>query len=191
MRHSLVLLPLFGLLACGGNVDDRELSAAPHVKAKSGTVWRNDIMQGLSLNQQQVCLELGLYDCIDDAHRIAMGGVDPERLGIDVPLERPPSSAPIAFDRAAINACQTRYTLDTQGSPAIFGAVLASNTEEARSTTANLLVQRILARDATSEERTELAALYDTIAPLSQDPVTDWSIGACVVVATSLEALFY
>lgn len=186
------LLALAVLPACGTKEKEvREVSAAPRMKAKSGAVWRNDMMQALALEKDELCKELGTYDCIDVAHRITMGGVEAERLGIDEPLAEPPSSAPIAFDRAALSACSTRLDKDRAGSPVIFGPVLAADTAEARAEVATTLIERVLARHPTEEQVDGLVGLYDTLAPLSSDPVADWSVGACVVVTTSVEALFY
>ena len=53
------------------------------------------------------------------------------------------------------------------------------------------LVQRLLSREPTKDELAALVDLYDEIEDLSSDPDRDWAIGACVVVATSTEALFY
>jgi hypothetical protein len=196
VRHETWFL--FGVLGlasvsgCGGSEKEvRSESAHQRVKAKSGVVWRNDIARGLELDPSEVCVELGLYDCIDDAHRITMGGMEPERLGIDEPLDEPPASAPIAFDRAAIGACSRRFIADRTGSPVVFGPVLDADTPANREAVVTALVQRLLSRDPTDDQRRELAALHDTLAPLSSDVVADWSIGACLIVATSTEALFY
>lgn len=179
------------LVACGGEKEVRQVSANPRVKAKSGEVWRNDLQQALALESEEVCVELGQYDCIDDAHRITMGGVEPERLGIDAAIE-PSSSSPIAFDRAATSACASRFEKDRAGSPVVFGPVLADSGPEARAEVATTLVKRFLGREPTQDQVDGLVALYDDIAPLApDDPVSAWSVGACLVVATSVEALFY
>lgn len=179
------------LVGCGGEKEVREASAHNRVKARSGKVWRNDLVQGLQLEAGQVCKELGSFDCVDDAHLITMGGVEPERLGIDKPLAEVPVSAPIAFDRVAISACSQRLELDRQGTPVVFGPVLDADDAESRAEVSRTLVKRLLGREATEAQVEGLVGLYDTVAPLSSSPVDDWSVGACVVVATSVEALFY
>ena len=192
---SLMLSGLFlvgSVAGCGSKEKEvREVSASPRMKAKSGAIWRNDLARALELEPGEICRELGLYDCVDYAHRITMGGVEPERMGIDEPLAEPPSSAPIAFDRTALSACAARLDADRSGSPVIFGPVLAADTAEARAEVATTLVQRVLSREPTQDQVDGLVGLYDSLAPLSNDPVADWSVGACLVVTTSVEALFY
>lgn len=185
-RWSLLLLALIG---CGSPEPD--VSSKARVMPKNGAVWGRDLANALGLQTWDLCKELGTYDCIEDAHRIALGGVEPTSLGIDEPLAHPSVSAPIAVDRVATAACGTRYTLDAMGTAVIFGPVLNSDTPGHRAQVAETLVTRLLGRESTKEEVEGLVALYDTLAPLSDDPVRSWSIGACVVVATSTEALFY
>jgi len=184
------------LTACSGApdpalVDVRTESAAPRLKAKGGDVWRNDLSQGLRLESNELCLELSRYDCVEDVHLIAMGGMEPERLGIDEPLPFA-SNSPIAYDRVAISACAARYDADVAGSPAMFNeAVDGDLSSEDRAAISHRLIEGLLSRRATDEQVEGLVSLYDTLQPLSSDLVADWSIGACVVVATSTEALFY
>ncbi len=192
MRPERWLLVGTVLLATAcGQKEVRERSASPRVKMRTGQVWRTDLSRALELDADGFCKELGLYDCVDMAHRITMGGVEPERLGIDAPLEEPAVSAPMAFERAAISACSARFERDRSGSPLIFGPILADPTSEARAEVSTTLVRRILHREPTEEQVSGLVALYDTLAPLSRDPTADWAVGACALVATSIEALFY
>lgn len=186
---SLVLVAL--LAACGSVEGPRESSAVARVKAKPGKVWGQDLGNALDLHRWELCTELGSFDCVSDAHRITLGGVEPARLGIDEPLATASVSAPIATDRVAIAACAERLRRDTEGPAVVFGPVLASNDADARAQVATTLVRRLLGRDATTVEVSGLVGLYDELAPLSSNPVSDWSVGACMAVATSLEALFY
>lgn len=166
-------------------------STKARVQAKPGPVWGKDLSVALGLQDWELCQELGVYDCISDAHNITLGGVEPTELGIDAPLADAAVSAPIAVDRVAVAACGERLARDEKGPAVVFGPILDKDDARARREVAGNLVRRILARHPTETELSGLVELYDTIAPLSDDPKREWSIGACMVVATSTEALFY
>lgn len=198
MRPELDTLVVVAAVAalvagCGEPEGLREASAVARVKPKSGEVWGRDLGNALDLHGYELCKELGTVDCLGEAHLVTLGGVEPTRLGVDEPLQNASVSAPIAADRVALAACAERWSRDTDGPAVIFGPVLGANepSVEARSQVSTTLVRRLLGRDATKTEVEGLVQLYDEIAPLSSNPVSDWSVGACVVVATSLEALFY
>jgi len=178
------------LSACGNDAPVEE-SRKARVQAKSGAVWGRDLAAGLGLQTWELCAELGVYDCIDDAHRITLGGVEPTELGIDKPLEDASVSAPIAVERVAQAACGERLSRDQAGQPVVFGPVLDRNSRRNRKKVSEQLIVRLLNRHPTDEEVDGLVDLYDTIEPLTDQPVRDWAIGACVVVSTSTEALFY
>jgi hypothetical protein len=187
-------LLLVGLLAgCATETEAPERSRVGRVQAKSGEVWGRDLAQGLGLEAWDLCHELGDVDCITDAHRITLGGVEPTVLGIDEPLEHAAVSAPIAVDRVATSACAARYELDQAGPAVIFGPVLSGDVRSTndRLVVARTLVERLLGRRSTTDEDAALIDLLGEIEPLSSDLTRDWSVGACVIVATSTEALFY
>ena len=185
------LAPLFFALGCGGD-EHTSVSAKARVNAKSGAVWGRDLANGLGLQEWELCSELGAYDCISEAHRITLGGVEPTVLGIDEPLPNASVSAPIAVDRVATSACGLRYDRDKSGdTPVIFGPVLKKDSGRAREEVADALIRRLLARESTKAELESLVALYDTLAPISKDLPRDGAVGMCVIVATSTEALFY
>ena len=190
LRGAPALAVMLALAGCQ-TTETVETSTKARVNPKPGAVWGQDLANGLGLKTWELCSELGTADCIQDAHRITLGGVEAERLGIDEPLPNPSISKPIAVDRVAIAACGERYARDQAGSPVIFGPVIASDDADSRATVSRTLVRRLLARDATDDEVAGLEALHADIASVAEDPARDWSIGACVVVATSLEALFY
>ncbi len=203
MLHSKS--PLWGLVlalgaACSGESEpdvkvtplpDAAASRVERVLPKSGEVWGRDLAAALALDEFELCQELGTEDCIRDAHRITMGGMEAERLGIDEPLENALVSAPIAFERVAISACGVRYDRDGEGTPVLFGAVRSADTLQARRQVGENLVRRLLARQPTQVDVDALEGLHGALSPISDDLVRDWSVGACVVVATSTEALFY
>ncbi len=191
----LVIGTLAGLLllapGCNTGEGERGVSAKQRVMPKSGEVWGRDLSLGLGLEDWSLCNELGTYDCISDAHLITLGGVEPAVLGIDEPLANASVSAPIAADRVAIAACGERLARDEAGPAAVFGPVLEANTMQNRQTVSAQLVRRLLSRHPTDAEVDALVDLYPAISDISEDPARDWAIGACLMVATSTEALFY
>jgi hypothetical protein len=199
VHRELLALLLVALLAmtveggCGRAEDGEGASKKLRVQAKSGEVWGRDLATGLGLQPWELCTELGTSDCITEAHRITLGGVDSARLGIDEPVDQALVSAPIAVDRVAISACGERFERDRAGAAVIFGPVLDDDDKKARVEVAENLVRRLLSRHPTKADTDGLLALYDVLEPVSKpgQRVRDWSVGACVVVATSTEALFY
>ena len=69
--------------------------------------------------------------------------------------------------------------------------MLSSDSPQARQEVSENLVRRLLARQPTQADVDALEGLHDAIGSASSDLVRDWSVGACVIVATSTEALFY
>lgn len=199
MRPDRLLVLALGLFTVSGAACKTEdapgTSSKARVMPKSGQVWGRDLATGLGLQEWELCQELGQMDCISDAHLITLGGVEPTTLGIDQPLANAAVSAPIAVDRVAMAACGARYERDLAGPAVLFGAVLeekkGADKEKARDEVARLLVQRLLSRQANDDEVAALVDLYDAVQPIAEDPDRDWAIGACMVVATSTEALFY
>lgn len=193
---SGLLLVLLGTAAplvggCGSEAEQPQVSSKQRVLAKSGAVWGRDLSTGLGLEDWELCEELGQYDCISDAHLITLGGTEPATLGIDAPLANASVSAPIAADRVAVAACGERLARDEQGPAVVFGPVLEENTEAARKAVSEQLVRRLLARHPSEAEVEALTGLWPAVSALSSDPLREWSVGACVMVATSTEALFY
>jgi hypothetical protein len=202
----LFSLPLFGLLGACGEPAMESTSRKARVQAKSGAVWGRDLAQALGLQTWELCSELGSYDCIDDTHRITLGGVEPTVLGVDEPLPNAAISAPIAVDRVAGAACAERWRRDKVGPAVVFAPLFGKEppSEEARAQVSTDLIRRMYARNPTEAEIESLEALHERL--LAQTPedklddlsnkradklVADWAIGSCFIVATSTEALFY
>lgn len=183
-----LLLVVLTLTGCGG---PDSTSSKSRVMAKSGAVWSRDLAQGLGLETWELCSELGSYDCVEEAHRITLGGVEPTKLGIDDPLPNASVTAPIAVDRVAISACALRYERDQEGPAVVFGPVLDNDSKRAREDVAETLVERLLSRRANKDEIEALDGLHAELEASSSALTRDWAVGACVMVATSTEALFY
>jgi hypothetical protein len=152
------------------------------LKLKNGTQLRNDWAEALGLDPNQLCVELGEFDCVDDVHRVVLGGVEPYVLRVDRPLAEPALTTPLAVERVAWAGCQQAMERDRSGAPQLLvmrGAGLD------RSASAAALVRALLRRESTENEVRRLA---------EHDPQLDdaaWADVACFAVATSIESLFY
>ncbi len=161
-------------------------SRAPALKRKDGEQLSRDLAQALEIGRNEVCLELGQYDCAEEAHKISLGGVEPYRLRIDEPLPGVGVAGPIAVERVALSACGLRARKDFEGPepPVVFGPLGSAG--GSRAAVVDDLYERLLGRAPDPEER---AMLSEWTAPGMTD--RDFAVLACFVVATSLEHLFY
>lgn len=166
-------------------------SQSPRVKPKGPVRWANDLARALEIPRQDLCKELGSYDCFDRVHRVALGGVEPYSVGLDQPLEVAPVTAAIAADRVALMACQRRIEQDV-ARPA--QAVLLEDVQELdasqREAFGHRAYRRLLGRDPSPQE---LEHLEDFWRELEQEQATaaQWALLSCFSVASSMEALFY
>lgn len=202
------LLLLAAVAACGGGGDEPDPPQPPagpqpasptaRVKFKGTQRMANDLAQGLDLSTQDLCKELGAYDCFS-AHGIVLGGVEPYRLRIDEPLPEAPVTGPMAVDRVVLSACGERAARDfaDPGQAVLFAEVAAdagaggnAASAESRAAVARRLYERLLARVPQQAEIDALVAFGDDMAG-STAPARDWSQLACYAVATTTEFLFY
>lgn len=144
----------------------------------------NDFAQALDLPAEDVCKELGQYDC-RGVHNIALGGVEPYELGLVEPTPSTTITTPMAVERLAIHACERRVTMDlSSGTPLIFSADRAQSIDT--------LYKRALLRPAKPSEVEHLEGLFTDVQGLGVgEPERQWAIASCVAVLTSVEALFY
>ena len=208
----VVLIVTFSILAAasactdetkGGGAGDpvptERATASRHarVKYKSGARYANDLAAALELPREAVCRELGRYDCVDEVHRIVLGGVEPYTLGVREPLPSLGVTAPIAQDRVALAACTQRIERDLAASEPLFltAVDLDAPTPGQLEATAGRFYDRILRRAATPDEVTALAQFHSTV---TDDPgesgataTRNWAILSCFMVATTLESIFY
>lgn len=211
-RRLGVLIPTFALLtaasACKNESKDEVASEPipteriaashkPRVKYKSGARYASDLAAALELERDAVCRELGRYDCVDEVHRIVLGGVEPYTLGVRDPLPSIAVTAPIAQDRVALAACTERIERDLAASKPVFLKTLDVDapTPEQLDATAKRFYDRILRRDATPDEVSALAQFHSTVTDeMAESRATatrDWAILSCFMVATTLESIFY
>ena len=182
--ESCVLALSAVLLVSCKDAEQPNKSTKARVLAKPGPVW------GATSPMPWVCRN---GNCArNSVHMtasrmpIASPSAESTTLGIDQPLADAPVGAPIAVDRVAVAACGERLAKDKAGPAILFGPVWRRSARARREVAQNL-VRRILARHPNETEVSGLVALYDTIAPLTDDPTREWSIGACMA-ATSAEA---
>lgn len=196
---SLILL----LAGCKDPADspspaEPEASSKPRVRAKNGRRFARQLAAGLELPQNGLCSELGLYDCVEEAHLIVMGGVDAAGLGITEPLPVAPVTAPIAYDRVALSACFQRADRDfaSPDDAVVFGPLTANEVSgEVRADVVSDLYLRLLHRDASDFERETLSTFFtDAVLPHTPDAREahlQWAGLSCFAIATSVESLFY
>ena len=151
-------------------------SSKSRLSFAGGVVYASMLSKSLGVPRDQLCRELGLYDCVEDVHRIALLEVEPYRTGIIDPLENTVVSSPIAIDRVALSAC-TEWAKTSSGD---------------RPTITATLYQKLLQRDPDPTEVKHLEDLYASMAAVG-DPALDeaWRAMSCFAVATTTEALFY
>lgn len=175
-------------------------SLKPSPKYKDVYRLKADLSRALKIEPEALCKELGLYDCFDRIHLIALQGVEayeaniyeaPEELGITIPM---------VIDRIMLSACAERIVRDTEGAEgAIFvdveldGGRVADIDSDAIAQGINRLYTRAFLRQPTEEEIGHLKDLYRQIeaSPDSEVPAYDWGVLACYSVLSSVEFLFY
>ena len=214
-RCDLIALASFGLALAGcaatGAQGQKLTEAAaaepapvasvdPRVKFKDGDRYLRDLANALEIPRESVCLELGQYDCFSDAFRIVLGGVEAANLLVNEPLEVEALTAPIAYDRLALNVCTNRVDLDVSnpGSAVLFKSADDGGPRKPGHAwleqTANGIYASILRRDPAPAETAQLVAFYDEIAANAERDETasrDWTVLSCFAVASSMEAIFY
>lgn len=212
-RHSTTFATLamavaftLGALAAGCSDDEPAPAAASasteavvkstknRVKFKGGERIVADLAQALDLPKEDVCKELGTYDCQGVVHTISLGGVEPYRQTIYQPLKDRSMGSVNAVDRVMLSGCEVRASRDF-GSPAaatLFKEITAGATHEAVAAVGRRLYQRILRRDPSAGELEGLRAFYDDLASTEgADAPRRFATLACFAVSTTEEALFY
>ena len=174
------------------------ISAKADLRWKRVTPLQNDLMQALSLDEQDVCSELGLDGfCFQLIHLVTLGGNDPVKSAMYRPVAEPGVTTPLAFERVVLSACGRRADVDASVGAEqralwknidLQGAGLAD--DEGMRADVTLLYRRMLARDPTAEELDLVVSLREDV---SGAPVSgrDFAKMACFAVATTSENLFH
>jgi hypothetical protein len=182
----------------GGGIVTPPISAKHAVKFKTKGRLLKDFSAALALPTDQLCQELGQYNCAD-VHAIALGGVDAYGAGVYEPLKASAITTPLAVDRLALSGCTQRAVLDFKDLDAakIFklevenGALVDINAEST-SAVITTLFQRIHLRDPKDNEAAHLRDLYPQLIEAgSTTPARDWASLSCYSVLTMMESLFY
>lgn len=193
------IMPSFGAMA-----SPPVASSDPHVKFKDGERYVRDLSSNLNMPREDICKELGRYDCVSDAFRIVLGGVEAPNLLVNEPIENAALTSPIALDRVALHICTNRVKLDrSQPSEAVlFRTGAFGRNGKARSIdpawmqdTANAIYSAVLLRAPSAAEVRNLTDLYKQVRDgrpaNSVEAAADWVTLSCFAVASSLEAVFY
>jgi hypothetical protein len=152
--------------------------------------FEDGLIQGLQVDKSRLCLELGQHSCIDKVHLTVLGGNEPYTMGQYEAARSPTILTGVAVDRIVLAACGTRISLD-QGLGA--GAVVFKSfsltasevtAEQTRNQTATLY-QRLLARDATSEELN----IAQDVLKIAKNP-EKVALALCFAVGSQIENIF-
>lgn len=210
-KTALLTIALLFLAACKGDTEGQDNaepnntsanvgnsgglqvlpSQSPRVKFKGGERWARQLSRALDLEEDALCKEFGAYDCAGEVHFIALGGVEPYKLGVREPLPTAPLTAPIAVERIALSACAERAERDLENpdDAVLFPEISDEPSAEDFNAMGSRLYRRILSRDAEPGELEELAGFWDELE--GDDRPVEWATLTCFAVASSTESLFY
>jgi hypothetical protein len=206
---AALALAALALAACSSGGDAGAGPAAPagpdpaagvvskkaRLKFRGGDRFVTDLAQGLSLPRDEVCRELGAYDCAA-VHKVVLGGVEPYRSTIYEPVPKRAVPSALAVDRVALAACDRRAALDFEApaGAAVFGEIVADPQlgDAAVDAVVGRLYDRLLRRDPNEGERKALAGFArELAAELGAEAPRRFATLGCFAVATTAEALFY
>jgi hypothetical protein len=206
-RKYLLLVASLGTLAASCSNNDQATdppvvtsSARGNLRFKGPERLNNDIAAALELPPDQVCTELGLYQCAALVHHVALGGVDPYGTGLYEASGVTSATTPLVVERIAWSACLKRADADYANPAAgvIFrgipldGARLANPDGDEVRGAITQLVQRALQRDPYPGELTRYTQLArDIEATGSAEPARAFMQAACFAVISLSEAVFY
>ncbi len=171
-----------------------------NLRFKGAARIREDFAHILRLPADALCTELGRFDCIDDIHQIALGGVEPYRANIFKPFPGVAVGAPLAVERVALSACGERVRRDFEtpdaavffGRLPLNGAALTTVDSPLVDAALTRLFHEALLREPSAEDLATLKALYaDTVADGGATPARTWAQLACMTVLTTTEALLF
>ncbi len=207
-----LLLPALFFLAC----DDEEIrpppvwtepepvdtsapdptGTAPAVRADLKLKrWRQvhlDLQGALSLSEDQICKETGLYDCAE-LHGVSMGGISVAN-GLFEPREDRGITTGLAIERLTMAACWNRLALDREShEPVVFkhmDLAEAVPTREQAEAQVQELTRRFWARDPSALEEQALIVLHNELHVIGGTNL-EWGLMLCWALGTSTEALLY
>ncbi len=173
-----------------------EVPVGRSVVWKRGAVVERDLMRALELPRETLCQELGTLPCAE-THLTALGGNEPFEKNQYLRIQEPSAVTPVALDRLVMGACAARVEIDKSGDAKVFKSLSLNRPTEPND--ANFLksldaqhvelFRRLLARDPSPDELTELRALAHDEAggPISGAELATLS---CFVIGTHVESAF-
>ncbi len=173
------------------------------IRFKGASRLNGDIAKTLAISPDEVCKEVGRFDCVSFVHPISLGGVEAYVANLYEGSEETTISAPMIVERIGLQACQSRYEQDriAGADPHLFPRLeltpdslrLADPESEAVSEAIRDYFKTILRRLPTNEEIADFKSLYQEIEqhPDAQDPAHEWAVLSCFTLLTSVEFLFY
>ena len=192
---------LLALPACGGDDDGSGGDDGLPTSTRNELNWKRykaveaDLSTAMALTPDELCIELGQFNCIREVHLTSMGGHNPFEQGLYEPLDSPLVTTSLALDRIVLSACSERIERDAGGGAEVFTTLdLGASAPDAASTefndTVQMLYRRLLARDPLPEELEVFADLR-----VDADGATvsgaDFALAACYAVGTTTEFLFF
>ena len=177
----------------GGDQDSSALSLnlTPETLLwKRYRAFEDGLSQGLQIDKSRLCLELGQHSCIDKVHLTVLGGNEPYTMGQYEAARSPTILTGVAVDRIVLAACEARLSLDRGlGAGAVIFKAFPLTTAEvtpdqARNQTASLY-QRLLARDATTEELN----IAQDVLKIAKNP-DKVALALCFAVGSQIENIF-
>ncbi len=175
-------------------------SARGNLRFKGPERLTADFSAALGLRPEDVCTELGRYQCATLVHNVALGGVDPYGPGLYEPSGVTAVTTSLVVDRIAWSACTKRVDLDlvAPGNAVVFRGLSLTgprltNAEGPEVTTAiGALTQRALQRDPYANEVARYVKLArDIEATGNAEPGRAWMQAVCFAVLSSAESVFY
>lgn len=195
---GLSLLACLGLPGCRDDEPEPE-PAALAASTRNHLVWKRyhafaqDLSRALELPTEELCTELGEFDCINDVHLAGLGGHEPLHQGLLEPLAEPLATTPLVTERVVLSACTARVERD-RTDPVVFTALeldqpAPAEDSEAFTDTVQDLYRRLLGRDPIDAE---YALLGQLLVDDEGEPVTfgEFAQLACFSIATTTEFSF-
>jgi hypothetical protein len=175
-------------------------SARGNLRFKGPERLTLDFSTALGLRPEDVCTELGLYQCATQVHNVALGGVDPYGPGLYEPSGVTAVTTSLVVDRIAWSACTKRVDLDlvAPGNAVVFrglsltGPKLTNTDGPDVTASIGALTQRALQRDPYASEVVRYEKLAREIeATGNAQPARAWMQATCFAVLSSAESVFY
>lgn len=184
-----------------GGIEPEFASRKSNLRFKGGARLQLEFSRILDLPTDQLCAELGIYDCLDRIHTVSLGGVEPYVANIYEAFEATSANAPLVVERVALAACVRRVDLDLASADPVIFADLSITADGRLENPAGLgpaaavhaLFTRALLRVPSPEDIADLIALYRDLeaSDETEAPARDWAVLTCLATLTSLESLFY